>query len=252
MISNRYVSLVFSALTAVALCLTALSVESCKPSEAEVPEIDTEAESTVIDEIIAVTGIKLDKTSLTVGIGETQAIVANVEPSEATNRKVNWVSNDPSIASVDDIGNVTGVATGSATIIATTAEGSFKATCSVKVTKTGLNVTGVSLSESEIVLNVGEGAKLWETVTPSTATNKKVDWSSDKPEVADVDDNGNVSAISEGEAIITVTTKDGGYKASCKVVVTKDIVPSYDKWLGRWKVPGKTEEDIWTVEPYGE
>ncbi|MBQ3942559.1 MAG: Ig domain-containing protein [Bacteroidales bacterium] len=82
---------------------------------------------TVEAKTVAVTGISLDKTSITIGVGETQAIVANIEPSNATNKKVNWTSNDSAIASVDDEGNVTGKGVGSATIIATTADGGKKA-----------------------------------------------------------------------------------------------------------------------------
>ncbi|MBQ4026277.1 MAG: Ig-like domain-containing protein, partial [Bacteroidales bacterium] len=143
---------------------------------------------------VKVTGIKLDKSSITIGVGEEITLTPTIEPDDATDKTVTWQSNDASVAAVDETGKVTGKAAGSATIIATTKDGGFKATCSVKVTDAGVSVTGVSLNESEIVMEVGDGAKLWETVTPSTAANKKVTWSSDKPEVADVDDNGNVEA----------------------------------------------------------
>ena len=174
---------------------------------------------------VKVTGIKLDKSSITIGVGEEITLTPTIEPDDATNKEVTWQSNDASVAAVDETGKVTGKAAGSATIIATTKDGGFKATCSVKVTDAGVSVTGVSLNESEIVMEVGDGAKLWETVTPSTAANKKVTWSSDKPEVADVDDNGNVEAKAVGEAVITVTTQDGGFTATCKVTVVGKVIP---------------------------
>ena len=173
---------------------------------------------------VKVTGIKLDKSSITIGVGEEITLTPTIEPDDATNKEVTWQSNDASVAAVDETGKVTGKAAGSATIIATTKDGGFKATCSVKVTDAGVSVTGVSLNESEIVMEVGDGAKLWETVTPSTAANKKVTWSSDKPEVADVDDNGNVEAKAVGEAIITVKTVDGGFEATCKVTVVGKVI----------------------------
>ena len=83
-------------------------------------------------------------------------------------------------------------------------------------------VTGVTVLPDEIELRPGASTKLTETVQPDNATNKKVNWSTDKDSVATVDGNGKVTAVDEGEAIITVTTVDGGHEATCKVTVKKD------------------------------
>ena len=181
---------------------------------------------TVEAKTVAVTGISLDKTSITIGVGETQAIVANIEPSNATNKKVNWTSNDSSIASVDDEGTVTGKGVGNATIIATTADGGKKATCSVKVTASSspVAVTGVTLDKSTLTMTVGEDVTLKATVKPDDATDKTVTWASDKTSVATVDENGKVSAKAAGTAVITVTTKDGGKTAKCTVTVKASSV----------------------------
>ena len=80
-------------------------------------------------------------------------------------------------------------------------------------------VTGVSLNKTALSLFTGESETLTATVAPSNATNKNVTWSSDKPEVATVD-NGKVTAKAAGEATITVTTDDGSKTATCKVTVT--------------------------------
>ncbi|MGP1460068.1 MAG: Ig-like domain-containing protein, partial [Bacteroides sp.] len=60
---------------------------------------------------------------------------------------------------------------------------------------------------------------LTATVAPANATNKKVTWSSNKTDVATVDENGTVTAVGVGEATITVTTEDGGKTAACTVKV---------------------------------
>ena len=182
---------------------------------------------TVEAKTVAVTGISLDKTSITIGVGETQAIVANIEPSNATNKKVNWTSNDSSIASVDDEGNVTGKGVGSATIIATTADGGKKATCSVKVTSSGSSVavTGIKLDKSSITIGVGESQTLVATIEPSNATNKKVNWATNDSAIATVDDNGTVTGKGVGNATIIATTADGGKKATCSVKVTASSSP---------------------------
>ncbi len=182
---------------------------------------------TVEAKTVAVTGISLDKTSITIGVGETQAIVANIEPSNATNKKVNWTSNDSSIASVDDEGNVTGKGVGSATIIATTADGGKKATCSVKVTSSSstVAVTGIKLDKSSITIGVGESQTLVATIEPSNATNKKVNWATNDSAIATVDDNGTVTGKGVGNATIIATTADGGKKATCSVKVTASSSP---------------------------
>lgn len=82
-----------------------------------------------------------------------------------------------------------------------------------------VQVTGVSLDQAGLTLKVGETAVLKATVTPANATDKTVEWKSDKPDVASVDDHGTVTAQAAGEATVTVTTKDGSKTASCTVTV---------------------------------
>lgn len=83
----------------------------------------------------AVSGITLDPVELTIGIGETADIEATVAPADAFNKSITWESNNTSVVTVSDDGEVTGVAKGSATITATTVDGNFSATCAVTVTE---------------------------------------------------------------------------------------------------------------------
>lgn len=86
-------------------------------------------------EVIPVTSVKLDKTSLTLQEKGSDTLTAMVEPDNATNKNVNWKSSDTSIATVDASGKVTAISAGSATITATAADGSGEsASCSVTVT----------------------------------------------------------------------------------------------------------------------
>ena len=81
-----------------------------------------------------------------------------------------------------------------------------------------VSVTGVTLEPTSLSLFTGDTAPLTATVQPSDATNQNVTWSSDKPEVATVD-NGKVTAVGAGEATITATA--GGITATCVVHVRK-------------------------------
>ena len=88
-------------------------------------------------------------------------------------------------------------------------------------------VTGVTLDKSALTLEAGKSEQLAATVAPTNATNKKVSWSSDKPDIASVDASGKVTANKAGKAVITVTSEDGGKTASCTVKVTAKPPTTY-------------------------
>ena len=83
-----------------------------------------------------------------------------------------------------------------------------------------VKVDAIELSESEKKLNVGKSFTITATVKPDNAWNRTVTWSSSDPSIATVDENGTVTAIAKGEAIITAESADG-VKAECKVTVEK-------------------------------
>ena len=83
-------------------------------------------------------------------------------------------------------------------------------------------VSGVTISPKETELKPGASKTLNHTIAPNNATNKNVTWSTSKPSVATVDNDGKVTAVDEGEAIITVRTVDGDFTDTCRVIVRKD------------------------------
>lgn len=165
---------------------------------------------------IPVAAISLPATA-TVGIGATTTLTVSYTPTDAnTGKVVTWSSANENTATVDASGVVTGVAAGTVTITATTANGKT-ATCSVTVQ--AVAVTGVSLDKTSASLQIGGSETLTATVTPAEATNKNITWESSNPAVATVN-NGQVKAIAEGSATITVKTVDGNKTATCSVSVT--------------------------------
>ena len=168
---------------------------------------------------VSVAGVSLDKTEIVLVEGSSEKLTATVEPTNATNKNVTWSSDHEAIATVDQNGTVTARRGGQATITVTTADGSKTATCTVRVKiQIGEPVQSVGLNKTELALEVGKTGTLEAKVEPSDATNKNVTWSSSNPEFATVA-NGTVTAVSAGEATITVTTEDGGKTATCKVTV---------------------------------
>jgi C1A family cysteine protease len=167
---------------------------------------------------VSVTGVSLNKTSTTITIGGTETLTATVQPSDATNKNVTWMSSAPAIATVSSNGLVTAVTAGTATITVTTQDGAKTATCTV--TAAPVSVTGVSLNKPAITIHVGETETLIATVLPSNATNTAVTWSSGNPDIAAVSASGLVTGVGVGTAIITVTTVYGSFTDACAVTVT--------------------------------
>ena len=175
---------------------------------------------------IKVTGITLNKTTLNIKTGATEQLTAKVQPTDATNSKVTWSSNEPAVAEVDQTGMITAKKEGSAVITVTAQDGSGKtATCQVNVTD--IKVSGITLSASTLAMQTEDVKQLSVTnITPANATNKALKWESKNTWVATVDESGNVTAKNPGEATITVTAADnGGAQATCKVTVTERTAP---------------------------
>ncbi len=157
---------------------------------------------------VAVTGITLDKTSVSIPQATTATVKATVSPSNATNKSVKWTSSNESVATVSG-GIIKGVSIGTATITATTNNGKT-ATVKVTVTKNDniIDATGVTISPSSLTLTTGKTGTLTATVSPSNATDKTVTWTSSNESVAKVS-GGTVTAVAEGTATITAKTSNG-------------------------------------------
>ena len=168
----------------------------------------------VSSKIVAVTSITLDKTSLSMQVGETETITAIVSPDNATDKTVEWGSSDVAVATVAD-GIITAKKSGEATI--TAKSGSCIAECKVTIT---VSAESVTLDKTSLSLAIGESATLTATVKPDDATDKTVAWSSSDESVAKVD-NGKVTAVKSGKA--TVTAKCGVKTAECAVTVTVPV-----------------------------
>jgi uncharacterized protein YjdB len=164
---------------------------------------------------IAVTGIELSKTLLELLVGAEETLTYTIEPETASDKEVDWESLDPDIATVEN-GTVKGVSPGETTIEVSSKDGQAKTTCTVKVNPVA--VTGITLDQSEVELINGSSIQLNATITPENATDQKVNWSSSNSSVASVSQ-GRVTALSVGETIITATSSDGNYTASCTVTV---------------------------------
>lgn len=155
-------------------------------------------------------GISLDRTSLSLTTGNISQLTATVFPADTP---VTWSSSNTDIATVSGSGTVTAVGPGTAVI--TASAGGCTATCTVTVS---VPITGITLSPATLDLAVNGQETLTAAVEPADA-DQTVTWTSDNPAVASVDASGTVTGVGKGTAVVTATTADGAYQASCTVTV---------------------------------
>ena len=198
---------------------------------------------------VAVTGITLDKTSLTILKGKNVKLTATVLPKNATNKILTWSSSNTNVATVDGIGNVKAKSEGIAVITATSSNGK-KIQCKVEVKKSVIAVTSIALNKTALTLTKGNTANLVATIKPSNATNKKVTWSSSNSNIVAVS-NGKITAKKEGTATITVMSSNGKV-AKCKVVVKNPTIPVKSVSLNKSSLTlnkGTTANLVATIKP---
>ncbi|MCI6020405.1 MAG: Ig-like domain-containing protein [[Bacteroides] pectinophilus] len=167
-----------------------------------------------------VTGITLNSDYQSMWVGSKYAIIPNVQPVDADNKKVTYQSSDTSVATVDADGVVTAVKGGTCVIIVTTDELQLKASVTIDVKE---YVSSIKLSENNKYLNIGATGTLTATVGSDTATNKAIVWSSSNSGVCAVVD-GTLYGMYPGVAVITATAADGsGVSDTCIVNVVNPV-----------------------------
>lgn len=155
---------------------------------------------------------------MTVSVGGSNTLLTRTVTPEDYTDEVIWRSSDTSIATVTDTGLVTGRAPGTVTIRVNIGDAS--ASCRVTVVQP---VTSISITSS-ISLEALETRQISCTVRPNNANNKGVTWTSSDETVATVDENGVVTGLKKGTAIITATAQDGsGVSDTCTVTVTNTV-----------------------------
>ena len=183
------------------LAAAALAFVACEkpgPSSVETPD--------------NVTKVTVNPATCEVLIGESITLEAVVEAEG--DYKVEWLSTNPDVATVDG-GTVTGVASGTAIVMAQA--GGKTGSCTVNVV--GVPVESVSLDQMEIYMTEGDVYTLRATVLPESADNKSVTWSSSNDSIASVNGSGTVTANKPGDCVIYA--KAGNVVAECAVSIDK-------------------------------
>ena len=151
-------------------------------------------------------------------------MTASISPSNATNQTLAWSSSNTSVATVSASGLITAISAGTATITATSQDGTnISSSCTVTVLAPVL-ITGISINPSTASILIGSTQQLTAAITPTNATNQSLAWSSSNTSVATVNSTGLVTAISSGTATITAAGQDGSKIASSCAITVNPIV----------------------------
>lgn len=164
------------------------------------------------------TGVSLDRYTLTLYAGEdAEQLTATLKP-EGTEATIRWTSSNQTAATVSQDGKVTPLSAG--VTVVTAAAGDYRASCIVTVRPKRVRVTGIRFDEPTHTLMMGSTVTLQPIIAPDDATVKNLTWVSSDEQTATVSRTGIVTALSVGETTITATTVDGGYSAEIKIIVT--------------------------------
>ena len=199
---------------------------------------------------VSITGVTLNKTSLTLTPNQTETLQATISPSNTTESKtLTWTTSNSNVATVSSTGKITAKSAGTATITVKTSNGKT-ASCRVTVSN-NIPITSVSLNKTSVTLAPNQTETLQATILPSNTTaSKTLTWTTSDSSVATVSSTGKITAKSTGTATITVKTSNGK-TASCRVTVTNNI-PITSVSLNKTSVtliPNQTETLQATILP---
>lgn len=186
------------------------------------------------------TSITLDKADVTMNVGETTKLKADVWPTDADNKSVLWNSDNENIAKVSSDGVVTAVKAGKTKVYATTQANNLKAECEITVLQP---VTGIEMDKASISFTyIGETVQLTAKLLPEDASNQNVTWESSDTKVAIVS-KGKVVCTGFGTAVIYAVSADGGFMATCIINATTGIEGITDdtpqKVVKRYDITGR-------------
>ena len=178
---------------------------------------------TTKDPIILAESITLNKSEISLEEEQTFKLEATIKPDNTTDKTISWSSENIDIAEVDTNGNISAKKVGETNIKASTNNG-VTATCKVTVTPKTIKVESISLNSTSEEIIKGRQITLVAQILPYNASDKTVTWTSNNENIATVN-NGVVTAINEGTAIITAKSNNGK-TATCNIKVVPDpLIP---------------------------
>ena len=192
-------------------------------------------------------GIRLETEQARVRKGGRLTLAAVAQPEGKTDGRLVWSSSDGSVASVDEEGVVSGKSKGETVITVTAVDGGYTAECRVRVYQP---VTELRMDNRSVTVDTGDDIQLTATILPYDADNKSIVWSSDNPDVADVNGKGVVTGVKAGQTVIRATSEDEGISDFCVVTVNQPVTGvSLSKSELSFSKIGDAEQLVASVQP---
>ncbi len=187
--------------------------------ETELYALNAAGERTAMSQQVLVEGVAFERSTVTIKMSDEPLLLdVEIQPANATEKGIVWISEIPDIAVVDNDGYLHPLKQGTTAIYAVSVDGSFRDDITVHVVDSEILVEGISLDKTEYTGKVGEQFYLIPTITPVDADEQGVRWQSSNTAVAMVN-SGTITLIGEGECIITVRDESGDFSATCKITV---------------------------------
>ncbi len=166
---------------------------------------------------VRVEELTLHPTAITLTVGDSFNLTPSFTPENPTDSRIIWSSSAPAIVDIErQTGTMRAMDSGTATIQAVSMDGDRQAEATIKVLSAPESIT---LSNTELVLAVGESQTLTATVTPDDAADRRIELTSGNTEVATIDQDGVVQALATGSTVITAATVRGSLQAECQLTV---------------------------------
>lgn len=192
-------------------------------------------------------GIRFETEQARVRKGGRLTLAAVAQPEGKTDGRLVWSSSDGSVASVDEEGVVSGKSKGETVITVTAVDGGYTAECRVRVYQP---VTELRMDNRSVTVDTGDDIQLTATILPYDADNKSIVWSSDNPDVADVNGKGVVTGVKAGQTVIRATSEDEGISDFCVVTVNQPVTGvSLSKSELSFSKIGDAEQLVASVQP---
>lgn len=200
---------------------TALSLGSATITVSTLDGSALSASCAVLVTPILADSLALSASEWTLTIGDSAVLTAQVFPANVTNPTVLFQSNAPSVVQVDNNGKINALNVGEAIITVSTADGSgLSAECLVIVEPIFVTSITLNVEDSLFLYNNNDSKTLIATVLPENATFRTVEWSASDSTIISVSQEGRVTGLMEGEAVVYASSTDGsGVVASCPVRV---------------------------------
>lgn len=204
--------------------------------------------------VISITSFQLNKTSTSITYWNTEQLTVTISPNNATYKWVIWSSSDTSVATVNSNWVITPVWEWNCTITCTSEDGIHSASCTVTIDL--IHVTWITLNKSSTEILAWKTEQLTATITPSDANVKTVNWTSSNTSVATVSSTWLVTYVADGNCVITATTVDWWYTATCNVTCSSftpvDRCFSYTWWQQTITLePHKYCIEVWWAQGWG-